>query len=134
MNLEKRKSQNGSSSVKFIGTLVVLFLIGNAIYNYGMVAYDSANLRQEMHAAVMQGLTIPPTSGTPVDVTKRRIQSAIKVNNGPVGAFVEVKQINGVLQARVAYVKQVPVLTLGLYDHQYQFDHITNSTGFLSKE
>ena len=73
MNNDYRKSERGSAGTKFLFFLAIIFLIGNAGINFIPVAYSGENIKQEVNAAVMQGLLVPPTSGTPVDVTKKRI-------------------------------------------------------------
>jgi hypothetical protein len=127
-------SQEGSAGVKLAIVLVILFLVGNAGYNYVPVAFNSENLKQEMQAAVSQAATIPPSSGTPVDYTKKRLANVARVNGAPLDTFIEVKQINGLLQARVVYTKLVPLLPFGLYEYKYQFDHTTNTNGYLAKQ
>lgn len=131
------KSQSGSAGVKVLAVLVVLFLIGNAGYNFIPVAYNGANLKQEMQAAVSQGATIPATTGNPIDVTKRRIQTVARASDAPVEAYIEVKSINNQannLQARVVYTKPISILPFGIYDYQYHFDHTVNTNGFLTKQ
>lgn len=133
MNSDYRITERGSAGTKFLFFLVVAFLIINAGINFIPVAYNGENFKQEINAAVMQGLLVPPTTGTPIDITKKRIASLIKTNDIPENAYVEVKQLNGVLQARVAFNKQVHILPFGLYDYNYQFDHTSNSRGFLTE-
>jgi hypothetical protein len=127
-------SQRGSAGVKLVIVLGIIFLIGNAGYNYVPVAYNGESLKQEIQAAVSFATTIPPSSGTPVDYAKKRLANVARVGGAPPDTFIEVKQINGLLQARVAYTKQVPLLPFGLYDYKYQFDHTANTNGFLAKQ
>lgn len=127
-------SQRGSAGLKLIRALLVLFLFGNALFNYLPVVYNNENLKQEMHAAVLQGMSLPPTMGNPVEVTKRRLTNVMKANNIPSYAFLEVKQVNNLIQARVAYTQPIPILPFGLYDYNYQFDHTTNTGNFLVKD
>ena len=127
-------SQRGNTGVKLVFVLVVLFLIGNAGYNYVPVAYNGESLKQEIQAAVSAATTIPPTTGTPLDYAKKRLANVTRANGAPLDTFIEVKQINGLLQARVAYTKPVPLLPFGLYEYKYQFDHTANTNGFLAKQ
>ena len=87
-----------------------------------------------MHAAVMQGMSLPPTVGNPVNATKKRILGVMQANNIPSYAFLEVKQANNMIQARVAYTQPIPILPFGLYDYNYQFDHSTRTGNYLAKE
>lgn len=128
------ESQRGSAGLKLLRTVLVLFVFGNALFNYLPVAYNAENLRSEMHAAVLQGMSLPPTMGNPVEVTKKRIGNVMKANNIPSYAYLEVKQVNNIIQARVAYIQPIPVLPFGIYDYNYQFDYSTNTGNFLVKE
>ena len=123
------KSEKGSASSKSLVILVVLFLAGNGAINYVPVAYNGENLKSDVKAAVMQAVQVPPTTGTQIDVTKRRIINAVKANNAPADAFIEVKSVKNALQARVAYTKELSILPFGLYKYKYQFDYSTNVNG-----
>lgn len=128
------ESQRGTASIKLLRTILVLYLFGNALINYLPVAYNSENLRQEMHTAVLQGMSLPPSRGNPVEVTKKRLQKAIEANNIPSYAHLEVKQVNNIMQARIIFTQPVSLLPFGLYDYSYQFDHTTNTGSYLAKE
>ena len=129
----RRQGERGSAGVKFTIVLVVLFLIGYALINYVPVAYEGASFKEEMHTAVVQGSALP-NGGDPIGVTKTRLKRMASLNNIPGEAFVEVKAVNSVIQARVAYTKQVPLMPFGLYNYQYYFDHTATPTGFLTKQ
>ncbi len=132
-SVEKRISERGSAGTTFLIIAVVLGLIGHAGYQFIPVAYNGESLKQDLQTAVIQGVAVPGR-GTPVDSIKQRIQTLIRSDEIPQNAFVEVKQINSVIQARVAYTKPVPVLPFGIYTYNYQFDYTATPTGFLSKQ
>jgi hypothetical protein len=127
-------SESGSAQVKLVLFLIILVLAGNAGYNYVPIAYNGENVKQEMHAAILQGLSAPKTMGAPMDVCKKKLVYIARVNDLPTDTFIEVKQVNGLLQARVAYIKQVPLLPFGIYNYEYNFDHTANTHGFLTKQ
>lgn len=126
------RSERGSAGIKLAAVLVVLFLLAHAGYNYIPVAYDGESFKQEMQTAVVQGLALP-SGGKPVEATKARIMRAAAQSNIPPDAVVEVKSVNSVIQARVAYSKQVEILPLGFYTYNYEFNHTATPTGFLLK-
>ena len=128
-----RVSERGSAGVKLVAFLAVLFLAGNAGYNYVPVAYDAEAMKSEMSAAVMQGLALPGKVN-PVDNVKARIQRAAQTNDVPADAIIDVKQQGNVLSAHVTYSKQVSILPFGIYKYNYQFDHTATPTGFLLKQ
>ena len=131
--VETRSSERGGAGVKLLLVFLVLFLIGNAGYQFIPVAYAGESLKQDMQTAVVQGLAAPGKV-SPVDLVKRKIQSSIESNNIPQEAFVEVKATNNSIQAHVAYTQDVPILPFGIYNYHYEFDHVATPTGFLTKQ
>lgn len=123
--------ERGGASVKFLLVLLVLFLIGNAAYNYIPVAYEGEDFKQEMETAVVQAMAMPGANS--IDMTKARLRRVAQADGIPPDAFIEVKQVNNILQARAYYLKPVKILPFGLYDYTYQFDHTVTPTGFLAK-
>ena len=131
--MENRKSERGSASVKLIAVLSVLFLAAHAGYNYIPVAYEGENFKQEMQTAVVQGMGAP-AGITPVDMVKGKLQKALVSNNIPADAIVQVKPLKNSVMANVSYMKQVNMLPFGIYKYKYQFNHTATPTGFLLKD
>lgn len=130
--MNRQNSEHGGAGVKFLLILAALFLIANAGYNYIPVAYEAQDLRQEMETSVVQAMVLPPASD-PIGTTKIRLRRAAVANNVPQDVYIDVKQVSGIFQARVFYVKQIKILPFGLYDYTYHFDHTATPTGFLAK-
>lgn len=128
-----RRSERGSAGLKLFITLMIIFLIGHAGYNYVPVAYEAENLKGEMQTAVLQGLALPGKM-SPVDNVKARISRAIAQNNAPADTLVDVKMAGNALTAHVSYVKPVNVLPFGIYKYNYTFDHTATPSGFLLKQ
>jgi hypothetical protein len=122
--------ERGSAGVKFLITITIIFLIGNAGFNYVPVAYDAESLKTEMQTAVLQGLALPGKMN-PVDNVKTRIATAVSKNNAPPETFVDVRMKGNVLTAHVAYSKKVDILPFGIYRYDYVFDHTATPSGFL---
>ena len=131
--MKNRQSERGSAGSKFLLILTILFLIGHAGWNFIPVAYEAENFKQEMHSAVIQGLSLPPVGVTPADHVKNRILKGARENNIPDDAVILIKVNKGVVQAQVTFVKKVPMLPFGLYDYDYNFDYTAVPTGFLMK-
>jgi Flp pilus assembly protein TadG len=129
----ENNGQRGGAGVKLVIVLVIMFLIGFATYNYISVAYEAEGLKADMSAAVLQGLALPGNVD-PVSNVKTRIQNAMHNHNAPADATLDVKMANKSINARVTYVKKVPLLPLGIYTHTYVFDNTATPTGFLMKE
>lgn len=132
LNLD-RSSERGSAKIKFLLVIMVIAVAGNAGINYVPVAYEGANLKQEMDTAVVKGLATGPRMN-PVDVVKASLQKAIYENNVPADAFVEVKQTPGAVTAQIAYTKNVAMLPFGIYTYKYDFNYVAIPTGYLLKD
>lgn len=128
----KRVSERGSAGTKFLMIAVILFLIGNAAVNYIPVAYDGASFKEQMDAAVVKALA---ASGQmkPLDIATGTVRRAATDYNVPADAFVEVKPVNGVIQAHVVFQKKVNILPFGIYKYDYKFDYVARPVGFLLK-
>lgn len=127
-------NERGSAGLKLTIVLVGLFLTAHAGINYVPVAYEAESFKSEMYTAVVQGLAMPGRGLTPVDAVKERVTRAAKANEIPEDAFMEVKQVNKVVQAHVVYTKPVNILPFGLFRYDYHFDHTATPTGFLLKD
>ncbi|MEW6362025.1 MAG: hypothetical protein ACK42A_09225 [Pyrinomonadaceae bacterium] len=128
-----RRGERGSATVKFMLVLLLLVLAANAGYRYIPVAYQGANLRQEMDTAVVKGLA---ASGAmrPVDIVTAHITRAAADNDVPSDAVIEIKPTGKFIQARVAYQKKVDLLPFGLWKYNYVFDYTAVPQGYLLKE
>ncbi len=128
-----RAAERGGAGVKFLLVGLVIVLFAHAGYNYIPVAYEGANLRQEMDTAVVKGLA---ASGQmkPLEVVKASIERAVRENNVPSDAIVEIKPAGTVIQAHITYTKNVPMLPFGIYKYKYAFDYVAAPTGYLLKD
>ncbi len=129
--IETKSSERGGAGVKLLIVAVVFALIGHAGYQFIPVAYNCESLKQDMHKVVLQGLSMPNKSIN--TAVSEKIQGSIQSHGLPLDAFVEVKQIKTVLQARVAFTKDIPLLPFGIYTYHYQFDHTETPGGFLTQ-
>ena len=134
MDKKNQKSERGSANSKLIAILTVFFLIGHAGYNFLPIAYQSASFKQEMQTAVVNGVSMPVINKSAVDVVKEKLAGQIRANGIPTNAWVQVKQLNNIVQARVAYTQRVEVLPFGLYTYNYKFDYTATPGGFLANQ
>ena len=130
---DRRNGEKGSAGMKFLFTLLALAIAANAGISYVPVAYQAANFRQEMDTAVVKGLAVPGGL-KPVDVVKASLARAARENDIPPEALIEVKPAGNVIQAHVAYQRQVNLLPFGLYKYNYDFNYVATPTGYLLKE
>jgi hypothetical protein len=112
---------------------VVLALVANAGFNYVPVAYQGASFKQEMDTAVVKGLG---ASGRikPMEAVTASIRKASFDYDIPEDAFVDIKPVNGIVEAHVAYSRPVNMLPFGLYQYSYDFDYVAKPTGYLLKQ
>ena len=73
-------------------------------------------------------------AGKPTQFVKEKIERAIRVNDIPEDALIEVKQNGKVLQAHVSYTQTINILPFGIYKYDYIFDHTATPTGFLLRD
>jgi hypothetical protein len=130
---QDRNSERGGAAVKFLLVFIVLLLAANAGFNYVPVAYNGASFRQEMDTAVVKALG---ASGRlkPMEVVQASVQKAVLDHNIPEDAFVEIKPVNGVVEAHVAFTQKVNMLPFGLYRYDYNFDYVARPQGYLLKQ
>lgn len=131
--LKERQSERGEAGAKLLFIVVLLFLAGHAGYNFIPVAYHAENFKQEMHSAVIKGLSLPPVGVTPMDHVKNNVMRAARENDLPADASILVKTNKGVIEVHVYYEQKVPILPFGLYYYNYVFEHTASPTGFLMK-
>lgn len=134
MKVNHRQSEKGSAGVKLVVVLVVLFLVAHAGYNYIPVAYNGENFKTEMHAAVLQGSTLPPSAGNKAVATKTRLQNLAKANDIPPDAKIDVKEVNGSVEATVSFTQNVNILPFGIYTYDYVFNNKSGMNEFLTKK
>ena len=129
----ERSSERGGAAVKFLLIFLVLATAANAGWNYVPVAYEGASFRQEMDTAVVKGLG---ASGRmqPMEIVTASLTRARKDYNLPEDALIEIKPVNGIVEAHVVYSREVNMLPFGLYKYQYNFDHRARPVGYLMKQ
>ncbi len=130
VQVDRRNAERGGAAAKLLIVLVILGLCANAGLNYVPVAYNGEHLREEMKTAVVQAMALPPTAGTPTEVTKKRILGLFPSHDVPADALIDVKISGKVLRARVAYTKEVSILPFGIYNYEYDFDYTATPGGF----
>ncbi len=130
--ISDRRSERGSATIKAALVFVVIALAAHAGWNYVPVAYEGASLRQEMDTAVVKGLA---ASGRikPLEVVQASIKKASRDYNIPEDAYVDVKQVSGIIEAHVAYSRSVNMLPFGIYKYDYNFDYVARPQGYLLK-
>ena len=128
-----RGSERGAAAVKFLLVFFILILAGHAGINYVPIAYNGASFRQEMDTAVVKALG---SSGriNPMQLVQASIQKASADHNLPEDTFVDIKPVNGVVEAHVSYTQKVNMLPFGIYKYDYNFDHVARPVGYLLKD
>jgi hypothetical protein len=126
-------SEQGSAAIKFMLVFLFWALAAIAVFNYVPVAYLGASFKQEMDTAVVKGISAAGRV-KPMEAVTASIKKASFDYDIPDDAFVEIKPVNGVVEARVAYTRSVNMLPFGLYQYTYDFDYVAKPTGYLLKQ
>ena len=128
-----RASERGSAGIKFLLVFLVIAMAANAGINYVPVAYQGASFKQEMDTAVVKGLG---ASGRikPMEAVTASIKKASFDYDIPDDAYVDIKPVNGVVEAHVIYSREVNMLPFGIYKYDYNFDYLAKPTGYLLKQ
>lgn len=132
--VENRHSERGGAGVKFLLVVGFLFLVAHAGYQYIPVAYQGQSFKQDMETTVIKGITMPPSYGKPVDIIKKSLKQMVLNNQLPYETYVDVREKNNIVSARVYYQKIVPILPFGLYNYPYVFDNTATPSGFLTEQ
>jgi len=70
----------------------------------------------------------------PLDVVQASVEKAVRENNVPADAFIEIKPAGSVVQAQISYTKQVSVLPFGIYKYKYNFNYLATPSGYILKD
>ncbi|MCW5959134.1 MAG: hypothetical protein KIS76_03175 [Pyrinomonadaceae bacterium] len=128
-----RNSERGGAGIKLLLALVVFILIGNAGYNFVPVAYQGESFKQDIDGAIVKGTVLPTSGKAPIDVVKKNLFQAAKVNNIPDDAVLEVTMKDKAITGHVSYTKDVELLPFGLWVYKYEFEYSSAPATFLVK-
>jgi hypothetical protein len=128
-----RSSERGGAGIKFLLVFLALAVAANAGINYVPVAYQGASFKQEMDTAVVKGLG---ASGRikPLEAVTASINKAVFDYDIPADAYVNIKPVNGIIEAHVVYSRDIDMLPFGIYKYKYNFDYLAKPTGYLLKQ
>ncbi|MEZ5308878.1 MAG: hypothetical protein R2684_17165 [Pyrinomonadaceae bacterium] len=126
-----RKSERGGAGVKLLAFLLFIGMIANALIQYLPVVYQAEVFKQEMQSAVVFAISVPSGNAKPESVVQNRLKLAINNGNLPVNTWIDVRQVKGVLTARVYYTRTIPLIPFGGYDYTYVFDHTATPAGYM---
>ena len=129
-----KKNQRGSAGTNFLLVVITLFLGGHAAYNYVPIAYSGEDLKQRMHERVLYCYASPNTPDCQPEQMKIKLKHFCSINDAPDCLIKVDKTSDGAPRAHISYAKQVNMLPFGLYKYNYQFNHIEQPVGFLTKQ
>ena len=132
--MNERYSERGGAGVKLLLVLLGIILLMNAGYQFIPTAYQGESFKQDMQTAVIQGSVLPTTQGRPTDLVKGKLMNAIRNNNLPYDTYINVREVNNIVTARVFYTKTLPLMPFGIYDYIYVFDHTATPQGYLTED
>ncbi|MFV0387319.1 MAG: hypothetical protein ACK5NT_01080 [Pyrinomonadaceae bacterium] len=124
-----RSSEVGAVSIRLIVFLLVVATGVYAAYNFLPVYYESLSLKDELNAAVMQGMT-KVSIQKPEEVVREKIYRELDSRNIPREALVSLKANGSAVTATVSYSKIVHIIPLGIYDYNFVFTYTAVPEGF----
>lgn len=128
------KRERGGAGIKMLITLLVLFVLGHAGFNYVLTEYQAQSFKSEFGTAVVKGALMPDRGMLPADSVKEKVRRAMASNQLPGNATMDVKTNKNVIQARVVYSRQIELIPFGIYTYDYNFDQTATPSGFLTRE
>jgi hypothetical protein len=108
-------------------------LMLNAGYNYVPVAFQGESVKQEVHKAVMYGMSVQVAGKTGADITKDKINAMLLANEIK-NPIVVVKMSPAGVQATVKYSVEVSILPFGIYKRMYEFDYTESPSTLMTKQ
>lgn len=125
MNTISRTGERGSARLKFLLVLAVIGIVAYTGYLYVPVAYQAYLLKDVMQ----HNVDVAVTQGYPASWVKDQLTKAGKDYGVPADAVIEPTQQENRMAVRVQFVR--PIEFPG-FTYQYNFDHTSRSTTFLS--
>ena len=121
----RRSGVRGSASLKFLVVMAILGAAAYAGYLYVPVAFNAATYKD-----LMQHLTdVAATQGHPPSWLSDQLAKTAPEYGIPEDAVITPVSRDGRLEVRVQFVK---VIEFPGYPYNYEFDHTTKSTAFLT--
>ncbi len=133
MKQNNRNSERGSANSNLLIILLFIALGFNAGYNYVPVAFQGESVKQEVHKAVMYGMSVQVNGKPPAVITKEKIDAMLKANEIE-NPLVVVKMSPAGVQATVKYSKEVSILPFGIYKRMYEFDYTESPSTLMTKQ
>jgi heme A synthase len=124
---DPRAGERGGSRLNLIIILAVIALGAYSAYNYAPVSYHAFLLKDFMQDTVNKA-SYPP--GQSNEWVTAQFRKALKENDLPENAYINVQKESGQITARVQWTR--PVKLPG-YTYQYTFDHTVRSSGFINQ-
>ena len=125
MSTNLRASERGGARLKFLLVITVVAIVGYCGYQFVPVAYQSYQLKDLMQHDV----DVAATQGYAASWIKDQLTKAGKEYGVPPDAVIEPTQRENRMEVRVQFVR--PIEFPG-FTYQYNFDHTSRSTAFLT--
>lgn len=130
-----KSNERGSAGTKFLIVVIVLFLGAHAAYNYVPVAYSGEDLKQRMHETILNAYGMPNAPTSQPEQIKAKLRHFCDINDVPPDAVIKVdRTTDNAPRAQISYTKQINMLPFGLFKYNYQFNHVEQPVGFLTKQ
>ena len=119
-----RRSEQGSTTTKFVLVLIALILVGYGGFNYVVNSYQCSHLKDKMQEIITQVYALPNNKGlNDVEAIRQKIRSIADYDNVPADAVINVNKKPGGTEAQVTFTRDVHLLPFNMYKYKYQFDY-----------
>jgi hypothetical protein len=130
-NQERRagrgRGERGGARVNFIVIILLIALAVYSAYNYAPVAYKAYLFKDYMQETVNKA-AYPP--GQTTDWVTQQLRATAREYGLPENTEIKVQNVEGRLAAHVTWSEPVK---LPAYVYEYNFDHTSRSSGFISQ-
>lgn len=119
-----RTGERGSATTRFLGVVVLLFLVGYGGYNYIVTWYQCSHFKEKMQEIITQAYALPNNKSlNSVEGVQNKIREIGTYDSVPDDAEITVERQKTGIVARAVFVRQVDILPFNMYKYKYYFDY-----------
>lgn len=131
--LAARRSERGAARLKFIIVLVVVALLGYMALQYIPVAYQSYTFKKFMDESADKAAAASMPSEEKGNWLETELRNRAKEYSVPPDAKITRNFQNNQMSVTVQFTRQVNLIP-GVWTYQYNFEHTSKSSTFLTAQ
>lgn len=119
-----RNGERGNATAKFLGVVILLFVVGYGGYNYVVTWYQCSHFKEKMTEIITQAYALPNNKSlNSIEGVYTKIREIGYYDNVPEDAVITVERQKTGLVARAVFTREVNLLPFNMFKYKYQFDH-----------